>query len=159
MSRALVRKERFDELIADDNLPEMLVQRVATGRTTRQIAKELDVSHLLLMGWVAKQAGLNEQLLRVREAIGHDLRMEGLEIIDSAKMDDLWVKKEQAAYRERLSKAFAPNTYGDKLKIDKQVSVEVSADMLRTAEELLALVRVPEITLKDVQDAEQIPQD
>lgn len=123
---------RFQEITRDPKTPDQILQRMAEGQTLNEIADAWDIPRTRLAAWVATQAELSDACKRIRETFGHELRMEGLDIIDEATPDDISVRRERAAYRERLSKAFNPKTYGDQPPPQRELpSVVINIASLR----------------------------
>lgn len=105
---------RFEDIKSHPNTPHIIVQRVADGESLKDIAKAWGLPYKRFLAWVAANGELSDQCKRIRELAGIELRMDGMEILDEANPEDISVRKEQAAYRERLSRDLNKPLFGTK---------------------------------------------
>jgi hypothetical protein len=130
---------RFEVVIADPKTPDVLVQRLASGETLKEIAKAWEVPYRRLLAWVASSADLTEQCKRVLELAGIELRLDGLEIIDEADPETIAVAKEQAAYRERLSRDLNRPLFGKHVRHEHKHTVDLGERLRRARERVIEL--------------------
>lgn len=144
---------RFAAVVANPDTPAEIVARLGRGDTLAEIARAWGVPKLKFLAWIAANADLTEQCKRVMELAGIELRLEGLEILDSAAPETIAVAKEQAQYRERMSRDFNRGLFGKHVKHEHQHTHDLG-DRLRRARE-----RVIEPDAVTVLPAEVRPED
>lgn len=110
----------------------------------KQIAVAWGIPYLRFLSWIAANGDLTEQCTRVRELAGIELRMEGLEIIDEATVDDVTVAKERALYRERLSRDLHRPLFGKFTAHTHEVTVDLGERLRRAKERLVEQEPEPE---------------
>lgn len=115
---------RFEEVIADPLTPERIVQRMVDGETLREMANSWKVPYKRLVTWVAGQSELSAQCRRAMELAGIEMRMDGLEIVDSAEpqANEIALAKLQAEYRERLSRDLNKPLFGKTPEVAIQIN-------------------------------------
>lgn len=96
----------------DENAEREILGLIEQGKSFAQIAKEWGLPKKDFLFWVAANGELTEKCKRLRELAGIDLRMEGLDLVDEATVENAQVKKLQAEYRERLSRDLNKPLFG-----------------------------------------------
>ena len=81
-----------------------------------------------------------ERALRARAEIRFH---EGGEIVDSASPDDVAVAKLRSAWRRDEAKVWSRERYGDRVAVDKAVTVGVDAGLIGFAGALLERMKIP----------------
>jgi hypothetical protein len=128
---------RFLAVRDDPNTPQIIVQRLAGGESLRDIARAWQIPYMRFVAWIAANGDLTEQCKRVRELAGIELRMEGLEIIDDATPETVSVAKEQAQYRERLSRDLNRPLFGKFTKHEHTHTVDLGERLRRARERVI----------------------
>lgn len=125
------RLARLVERVGDPSTPGVIIQRLATGESLKEIAQAWDIPYRRFLAWIAANADLTEQCKRALELAGIELRLEGLEIIDEAKPEDVSVAKERAQYRERLSRDLNRPLFGKHTKHEHTHSFDLGERLRR----------------------------
>lgn len=125
---------RYETVIADPATPDVLVQRLSAGESLKDIAKAWAIPYRRFLAWVAANGELTEQCKRVRELAGIELRLDGLEIIDDAGPETIAVAKEQALYRERLSRDLNRPLFGKQVRHEHRHTVDLGERLRRARE-------------------------
>jgi len=128
---------RLRALKKDEGAAREILALVQRGLTLPRIAKEWGLPERDFLFYVAANGELSEECRRVRELVGVDLRLEGLEIVDGATPETVGVAKLRSEYRKDLSIAMNKPLFGPTLKVERSVSVTVDAGLLGFASELL----------------------
>lgn len=113
------------------------MQRISGGESLRDIARAWQIPYRRLVEWVAGNADLTEQCKRAMELAGIELRLEGLEIIDDATPETVAVAKEQAQYRERLSRDFNRRLFGKFQQHKHEHSFDLGEQLRRARERVI----------------------
>src|SRR3990167_433732 len=145
---------RFEVVIADAATPGVVVQRLTLGESLRDIAGSWGIPYRRFLAWIAANGELTEQCKRVRELAGIELRMEGLEIVDAATVENVAVAKEQAMYRERLSRDLNRPLFGKFTQHAHSHTIDLGDRLRRAREREIPAEAVT--VLPDVSDAELI---
>lgn len=125
---------RFAAVTADPRTPDVIVQRLAGGESLKEIARAWQVPERRFLAWIAANGDLTEQCKRVRELAGVELRFDGLEIIDGAAPETIAVAKEQALYRERLSRDLNRPLFGKFTQHKHEVTFDLGERLRRARE-------------------------
>lgn len=142
---------RFEEMAANPSSGEVIVQRLMGGESLSQIAKSWGLPRTRFLAWIAANGELTEQCKRARELAGIELRMEGLDLLDAADAESISVVKEQAAYRERLSRDLNRPLFGKYTKHEHAVTVDLGERLRRARERVIDAVAedVAKVSLPD----------
>lgn len=150
------RLARYSELIAEPDFLDAVCQRMGEGESLSDICRSLDVGYSKVMFWLMADVGrygVFEKALSAQARFEVD---EALEIADTPQLgekrkvnadgseevtheDMLGHRKLRVEARFRRAKAHAPELYGDKLKVEKSVTVEADAGLLVAMGDLLRL--------------------
>jgi hypothetical protein len=122
---------RFIDVVRDPQTPAVIVQRLVDGESLKDIAAAWQIPYKRFLAWIAANGELTEQCKRVRELAGIELRMEGLELLDGAAPDNIAVVKEQAQYRERLSRDLNRPLFGKQVKHEHTHTVDLGERLRR----------------------------
>ena len=132
---------RFREVTADPTTPDVIVQRLASGESLKEIATAWDVPYKRLLAWVAANGELSEQCKRVRELAGIELRFEGLEIVDgvegSENSEEIAAAKLRAEYREKLSRDLNKPLFGKFTQHQHTHTVDLGERLRRARERVV----------------------
>lgn len=146
------------------------MQRLGAGESLKEIAAAWGLPERRFLAWIAANGELSEQCKRVRELAGIELRMEGLEIVDSAEGETepaaVAAAKLRAEYRERLARDLNKPLFGKQTLHKHEVTVDLGERLRRARERVIgpadatAPVEAGEITAPapsgEVTDAELI---
>jgi hypothetical protein len=114
---------------------EEFLQRVEEAGSIEEAARVLDLPEKKVMALVAMYRELSEGAGAVLKLKTHELRAETLEIADGSGEPKLMIEA-----RKDLSEVWNREDYGQRLKVEKSVRLEVDAGLLGAAERLLGVV-------------------
>lgn len=119
------RPSLFTQEMVDD-----ICEKLASGRSLNSICTDDKMPCIAsVLAWLAKaekpeatelHKDFLDKYLRAREAQADVIFDECLDIIDSATVEDIAVKKERVNTRMRMAGKLKPKKYGDKLNIGGQ---------------------------------------
>lgn len=128
---------RFVAVCEDPATPSIVVQRLMGGESLRDIARAWKIPYTRFMVWIAANGDLTEQCKRARELAGVELRMEGLEIVDSATPETVAIAREQARYRERLARDLNRPLFGNVTHHKHEHTVDLGERLRRARERVI----------------------
>lgn len=138
---------RFVEVTRDPETPSMILQRLASGESLKDIARAWGIPKTLFLTWVASQSEFSEQCKRVLQFAGIELRLEGLEIVDAVEgaetSEAIAAAKLRAEYREKLSRDLNRPLFGKQVQ-HQHTHTHDLGERLRRARERVVVEQAPE---------------
>jgi len=109
-------RERFDLLIQDASLMDVVVQRVAEGETLQQLAEVWTVPYGRLAKWVADDDGRRGQYEGALMLRADLEAQKAIEIADEATPEDVAVRKLRTDVRLKLAGKWDRKRYGERVE-------------------------------------------
>lgn len=128
----LARAERLSEFLADDQTPDILVQRMSMGETLEEICASRGVPYAIVAQWISRDVELSEACFAATRLYADKLVKEGTAAVDAAvDPDDVPVAKLKSDWRKWLAGQVNRERYG--AKQDLNVAVGVKVEIVRFA--------------------------
>lgn len=140
---------RLRALQADPNAAGAILARVAEGATLLDLVAQWKLPRRAFLSWVAANGELTEQCKRLRELVGTELRMEGLDLVDEATPETAAVVKLRADYREKLSRDLNKDLFGKYAKVEHRHSFDLGERLRRARDRVLDVQPTVELTREE----------
>ncbi len=133
----------FEAWIAAEGNVDEVLDRISGGLTLQKAALAVKQPYTCLHGFFHGSPELEARYMAARKAWADQKMDEALEIADGVKADKDEVAKAklQVETRQIQSRAYHRELWGERIQVDKSVTVGVDAALLGRADELLRLAQ------------------
>lgn len=145
-----VTQAKFDEWAKDDSNIADVLERMAGGLTLQKTAVAIKQPYMCLYGWFKETPERWERYMAARQAWINKRKDELVDKVDAVKADRDHVArlKLESDIIDNQAKAYHRELWGERVQVDKTITVDVDSGLLGTASELLRLVKKKPVTIE-----------
>lgn len=139
-----VTQAKFEEWAKVPGNIEGVLELIADGLTLQKTAVKLKQPYMCLYPLFHNGGAWEKQYNDARKAWADKLQDEALEIADNAPVDEkagVMKAKLRVETRQNQAKAYHRERWGERVQVDKTITVDVDAGLLGKASDLLKLVK------------------